>query len=188
MIPRNIWPQFAANSVVRFFAASLMVVIAGCHSKTAPTPENFIVGLNSYFAEHSECLFPDPPSFPYETSDPAKTRQMNALVASKLLTVEQEREIHASRYTTTDAGARAAPRFCYGHRVVSTVDSFTPPAPANGFVETQVLYHYTMEDVPVWVKSDDMRAAFPTMDRATSGTASDKATLASTMAGWEVPD
>jgi hypothetical protein len=33
-----------------------------------------------------------------------------------------------------------------------------------------------------------MRAAFPAMALATSGTASDQATLASTMAGWSVPD
>jgi hypothetical protein len=45
-----------------------------------------------------------------------------------------------------------------------------------------------MQDVPVWAKSDTMRAAFPVMAHITSGTASDKATLASTMAGWQVPD
>jgi hypothetical protein len=116
------------------------------------------------------------------------TKQLNALAAEQLLKVEEERDLHVSRYTTTDAGARVAPRFCYGHRIVSTIDSFTPPAPANGFPETQVAYHYTMQDVPVWAKSDAMRAAFPAMALATSGTASDKATLASTMAGWSVPD
>jgi len=113
---------------------------------------------------------------------------MNALTAPQLLSVEEERDIHVSRYTTTEAGARVAPRFCYGHRVVSTIDSFTPPVPANGFTETQVAYHYTMENVPVWVKSAGMRAAFPAMALATSGSAADKAILASTMAGWEVPD
>jgi hypothetical protein len=50
------------------------------------------------------------------------------------------------------------------------------------------VYHYTMENVPVWAKSDAMRAAFPTMALNTSGTAADKATLAGTMAGWQVPD
>ena len=78
--------------------------------------------------------------------------------------------------------------FCYGHRLISAIDSFTPPAQANGFPETQVVYHYAMEDVPVWAKSADVRAAFPAMARATSGTATDKATLAATMAGWSVPD
>jgi len=56
-----------------FAAAALLLPIAGCHSKTAATPENFTTGLNAYFAEHAECLFPGGLSFPYETSDPAKT-------------------------------------------------------------------------------------------------------------------
>jgi hypothetical protein len=116
------------------------------------------------------------------------TKQLDALAAEQLLSVEQERQLHVSRYTTTDAGARVAPRFCYGHRIVSSIDSFTPPAQANGFPETQVTYHYTLQDVPVWAKSDAMRAAFPAMALATSGNASDKATLAGTMAGWQVPD
>ena len=116
------------------------------------------------------------------------TKQLNALVAAHLLTVAVERDIHASRYTTTDAGARVAPRFCYGNRNITTIDSFTPPTPTNGFPETQVTYHYTMQDVPVWAKSTEVLAAFPAMAQATSGNAADKATLAGTITGWQVPD
>jgi hypothetical protein len=181
---RNHQPIFAAMLA----GALLLFPLAACNSKSSPTPENFIVGINAHFADHPECLFPDPPIFPFETSEPEKTRQMDALVAAQLLTVAVEHDIHASRYTPTEAGARVAPRFCYGHRLVSTIDSFTPPAPAHGFPETQVVYHYTMENVPVWAKSAAMRAAFPAMALATSGTASDKTTLAATMAGWQVPD
>jgi hypothetical protein len=169
-------------------AALLLLPLAACDSTSKATPENFIVGLNAHFADHPDCLFADPPHFPYETSDPAMTKQLNALADEQLLTMAEERAIHVSRYTTTDAGARVAPRFCYGHRVVTSIDSFTPPAPANGFPETQVTYHYTMQDVPVWAKSDAMRALFPALAHNTSGTASDKATLAGTMAGWQVPD
>jgi hypothetical protein len=176
------------SSLALLAAALLLPPLTACNSKSSATPENFIAGLNAHFADHPDCLFDNPPHFPYETSDPAMTKQLNALAAEQLLKVEEERDLHVSRYTTTDAGARVAPRFCYGHRIVSTIDSFTPPAPANGFPETQVAYHYTMQDVPVWAKSDAMRAAFPAMALATSGTASDKATLASTMAGWSVPD
>jgi hypothetical protein len=178
----------ARNSLIATLAAILVLPLAACDSKSSAKPENFITGLNAHFVDHPDCIFPDAPTFPFETNDAAKTKQMNALVDAQLLTVAVERDIHASRYTPTDAGARVAPRFCYGHRVVSTIDSFTPPAPANGFTETQVVYHYTMENVPVWAKSNAMRAAFPDMALKTSGTASDKATLASTMAGWSVPD
>jgi hypothetical protein len=183
-ITRSPLPPTVASLVL----ASLLLATAGCNSKSAPKPENFIAALNAYFLDHPECLFPDALRLPYETTDPAMTRQLNTLVTNQLLAVEQERDLHASRYTTTPAGARYAPRFCYGHRVVSTIDSFTPPAQANGFPETQVTYHYTMEEAPVWAKSADVQAAFPAMAHAVGGSASDHATLAATMAGWTVPD
>ena len=169
-------------------AALLLLPLAACDSKSKATPENFITGLNAHFADHPECLFPNPPIFPYETTDPAMTKQMDSLVAAQLLKVSVERDIHASRYTTTDAGARVAPRFCYGHRNVTAINSFTPPAPANGFPETQVNYSYTIQDVPVWAKSTEVLAAFPDMAKQTGGTSTDKATLAGTIAGWQVPD
>jgi hypothetical protein len=87
------------------------------------------------------------------------------------------------------AGTRYAPRFCYGHRVISSIDSFTPPAKgASGFPETHVTYHYTLTDVPVWAKSPDVLAAFPDMAGATTNGGSGQATLAQTLAGWQVPE
>jgi hypothetical protein len=172
-----------------FIAAALLALpLAGCSSTSSATPEHFIAGLNARFADHPSCLFPDAPTFPLETTDPARTKQLNALVNAKMLEVAVERDIHASRYTATDMGARYAPRFCYGHRTATIIDSFTPPAPANGFPETQVVYHYKIQDVPVWARSEAMREAFPAMAAETSGNASDKATLAGTIAGWQVPD
>ncbi len=169
-------------------AATLLLATTGCHSKSAATPENFTSGLNAYFLEHPQCLRPDAPRFPYETGDPVELKQMNALVDSKLLTVSSEQSIRVSRYTPTTAGARVAPRFCYGHRVITSIDSFTPPAPANGFPESKVSYHYKIEDIPVWANSAAVRAAFPAFAQAISGTPSDTTTMASTMAGWQVPD
>jgi hypothetical protein len=177
-----------AGIAVLICGGALLLAGVGCHSKTAPTAANFMVALNAYFLEHPDCLFPQAPRFPYEASGPVETKQMDALVKEQMLTVEGEADIHVSRYTPTQAGLRAAPRFCYGHRAISAIDSFTPPAQANGFMETQVAYHYTMDEVPVWAQSDGMRAAFPAMAVATSGAATGKVTLASTMAGWTVPD
>jgi hypothetical protein len=176
------------KSIALVAAALLLLPLSACNSKSKATPENFITGLNAHFAEHPECLFPNPPTFPYETTDPAMTKQMNSLVDAQLLKVSVERDIHASRYTTTDAGARVAPRFCYGHRNITAIDSFTPPTPTNGFPETQVTYHYVMQDVPVWAKSTEVLAAFPDMAKQISGPSSDKATLAGTVAGWSIPD
>lgn len=178
----------ARNTLTAAIAIALLLPLAACNSASKATPENFITGLNAHFAGHPDCLLPDAPTFPLETTDPIKTRQLNALVDAQLLDVAVEREIHVSRYTPTVMGARVAPRFCYGHRNITAIDSFTPPAPANGFPETQVTYHYTIQDVPVWAKSDAMRTAFPDMALKTSGFATDKATLAGTIAGWQVPD
>jgi hypothetical protein len=174
-------PSFFSAFTASIALASLLTATTGCHSKTT-------AALNMYFVAHPECLFPESPRFPYETSDPVKTKQMNTLVASQLLTVEEERDLHASRYTPTQMGERAAPRFCYGHRMISSIDSFTPPAQANGFLETQIAYHYTMEEVPVWAKPASVQAAFPALAHDASGTATGKATLARSGVDWQVPD
>jgi hypothetical protein len=57
----------------------------------------------------------------------------------------------------------------------------------NGFLETTVSYHATLMDVPVWVKTDEMRAAFPEMATAISGPQPGQMALANAGAGWQVP-
>ncbi len=169
-------------------AAAILSSTIGCNPKAKPTSANFIQALNARFLEHSECLFVDT-KFPYATSDPVKTKQMNTLVKSLLLESSFEYAVHTTRYTPTTTGARSAPRFCYGHRTVTSIDSSTPPAKAaNGLPETQVTYHYKMEDVPVWAKSPDVLAAFPDMAKKISGDSIDHATLAQTIAGWQIPE
>jgi len=178
--------------VHRSTAAILLLLVTGCQSKTKPTPANFIQALNTNFLTHTECLFSaDPPRFPLEisdTSDRAKAKQFDALASAQLLTVSKELSIQVARYTPTPAGTEYAPKFCYGHRNVTAIDSFTPPAQANGFPETQVTYRYTLEDVPVWAKTPQVQAAFPEMAKATNGESTGHATLAGTLAGWQVPD
>jgi hypothetical protein len=96
--------------------------------------------------------------------------------------------MHVERYTLTPLGERVATRFCYGHRVVKSVDAFTPPAKQpNGFTQTNVSYHYSMMDAPVWAKTDAMKAAFPKMAASLSDDANDQMTLATVGAGWQVP-
>ena len=73
---------------------------------------------------------------------------MDSLVKALLLDKSEEMSIHATRYTVTPAGARFAPRFCYGHREVTSIDSFTPIAITDGFKETTVTYSYTMKEGP----------------------------------------
>jgi hypothetical protein len=165
-----------------------LTLVSGCNSgKSAPTPANFTQAINSHFLDHTDCLFSDT-RFPFETSDRDKTKQMDSLVKALLLEKSVEMSIHASRYTVTVAGARFAPHFCYGHREVTSIDSFTPLAVQDGFKETTVTYSYIMKEVPVWAISPDVQAAFPEMARATSSQLTAKAVLAQTPVGWQIPD
>jgi hypothetical protein len=172
-------------AILSLLAASLTL---GCNSKTAATPENFTTGLNTFLQAHPDCLLPDPPRFPFETTDAARTRQMNALVDAQLLTRGTEPAIHVSRYTLTAAGQRYAPRFCYGHREVTGIVRSTPPAKANGFLESEVTYTYTLNDVPVWARSAGVQAAFPAMAEAVTKGGTASRILAQTMTGWQVPE
>ena len=169
-------------------AVVLVALAAGCNTgKSAPTPANFKLAINNHFLDHPDCLFSDT-RFPFETSDPAKTKQMDTLVKSLLLDRSVESSIHVSRYTVAPAGTRYAPRFCFGHREVTSIDSFTPIAINDGFKETTVTYSYTMKEVPVWAISHDVQTAFPELARATTGPGTAKATLAQTPVGWQIPD
>jgi hypothetical protein len=169
--------------------ALISLVFTGCNDtgKAAATPANFTLGINNHYLERPDCLFPDT-RFPFETSDAEKTKQLDTLVKNLLLEKSVETAIHVSRYTVAPAGTRYAPRFCYGHREVTGINSFTPVAVTNGFKETNVTYSYTMKEVPVWAESHDIQAAFPAMARATTSQATDTITLAQSPVGWQVPD
>jgi hypothetical protein len=186
-MPHHILTTPKAPIALFALAALLLAPVSACNSGTKATPENFTKTINSYFLDHPDCLLANI-HFPYETSDKDSTKQMDTLVKANMLAKSEEMSIHASRYTPTDAGARYAPRFCFGHREVTNIDSFTPPAVSNGYNHTTVIYHYEMKEVPVWAKSPDVIAAFPALAQATSGQASGKIVLGETPAGWQVPE
>ena len=183
---RNTAAPNKRRAIILLLAGLLSVL--GCNTKAKATPDNFTTTLNAYYQERPECLLSGV-HFPYATSDPTVTKQLNTLVKSQLLESSYESAVKTTRYTVTKTGTRFAPRFCYGHRVVSSIDSFTVPAKGTtGFPETRVSYHYTLTDVPVWAKPSDVMAAFPDMAEATSRGGSAQATLAQTLAGWQVPE
>ncbi len=172
-------------------ACGLLALLGGCSSANKPTNENFTQALNDYYDAHNSCLFPHGQQFPFEVA-PGPTakelkQQMDSLTDAGLATRLEDRSIHVFRYSLNAAGNRAAPRFCYGHRSVSGIESFTLPAPHNGFTETTVTYHYVMKDVPVWARTDQVKAAFPQLAKDLSDSPTDQATLATVGAGWHVP-
>jgi hypothetical protein len=164
----------------------------GCSSANKPTDQNFIKALNANYENHYDCLFPQGKRFPFEVASGSDSKQdqkqMDALTDAGLLTRENDPTVHVERYSLNTVGQRYAPRFCYGHREVTSIVNFTPPGPRNGFTETTVTYHYTMRDVPVWAKSASMKAAFPDLAKSLGPSPSGQATLASAGAGWQVPE
>lgn len=170
---------------------ALLVLAAGCSNANKPTPENFTNTLNTYFQDHNDCLFPQNHTFPYEVA-PGPTakvekQQMDSLTDAGLLTRLEDRDMHVDRYSLNVAGQRFAPRFCYGHREVMSIVSFTPPGPRDGFTETTVTYQYGMHEVPVWANTDGVKAAFPGLAKSLGDAPTDQMTLATVGAGWQVP-
>jgi hypothetical protein len=173
-------------------ALTLVLLLAGCGGFKKATPENFTRSLNAYYGNHDDCLYPQGLRFPYEESSAGSSTDhpmgLDALVKAGLLQRLEDRDIHVIRYSLTAYGKRVPPRFCYGHRVVTSIDGFTPPAVVNGQQVSQVDYHYKMMDVPGWADSDPMRKAFPAFAKATSADAHDRTTLVLSMNGWSVPE
>lgn len=173
---------------------SILMLAAGCSSKTKPTDQNFMAGLNAYYASHNDCLFSSALRFPYEVSPGPDAKQdkqrMEALMHAGLMKEPTEdKSIHVVVYSLTPAGERAGGRFCYGHREITSIDSFTSPVKAaNGILESRVTYHYKMMDVPVWAKTDDMLKAFPDMAKALAGEAVGENSVANAGVGWQVPN
>jgi hypothetical protein len=172
---------------------ALGLILAGCNGFKKPTPKNFTGALNAYFSNHDDCLFSSSLRFPYEAGtsggdkDP-NIKSLDALEGAGLLKSLEDRDIHVKRYELTTFGKRVPPRFCYGHRVVTSIDSFTPPAMVDGQSTSQVSYHYKMMDIPGWANSEAMRKAFPALAKASSPDAQGRTAVVLTMNGWRVPE
>jgi hypothetical protein len=170
--------------------ACVAVMAAGCSSELKPTNAKLETGLNRYFTSHNECLYPQGKMFPYEVS-PGKEagveqRKMDALKAAGLLNELQDLDIHVERYTLTAMGQRAAPRFCYGHKVVTSIDGFTAPVKDGKVLQTTVSYHAKMADVPVWAQTEELMKAFPEMGKAIAGPEAGQIVMGTAGVGWSV--
>jgi hypothetical protein len=174
-------------------ALTLGLILAGCEGFKKPTAKNFTGALNAYFSNHDDCLFSSSLRFPYEASTSTNDKNSNlksldALEGAGLMKSLEDKDIHVKRYELTNYGKRVPPRFCYGHRVVTSIDSFTPPAMVDGQSTSQVSYHYKTMDIPGWADSDAMRKAFPALAKASSPDAQGRTAVVLTMNGWRVPE
>jgi hypothetical protein len=177
----------------RLTAATLLTVaIGGCNrKKTEASNENFKRAINAYFYNgRDECLFPIAQKFPNEVkvAEKSEMKDMDALSKTGLLTRIEDGAFQLVRYDLTPLGMRAKGRFCFGHRDITTVDSFTPLRIEDKRKASDVTYHYRIVDAPVWAQDESLKKQFPELARKTGGNAEGKTTVMSAYEGWEVPD
>jgi len=186
---RNVcWKRVAALT----FAILLMLAIGGCtRKKTEASNENFKRAINAYFYNgRDECLFPVAQKFPNEVkvAEKSEMKDMDALSKAGLLRRTEDGAFQLVRYDLTPLGTRAKGRFCFGHRDITSVDSFTPLRTEDKRKASDVTYHYRIVDAPVWAQDENLKKQFPELARKISGNAEGKTTVMSAYEGWEVPD
>ena len=180
----------------------LVLAAAGCHKKNAVDPGAFKSALNGYYSAQHVCLWSAPVKFPAQadTKDEDQTKGFDALTDAGLLVrtpQEKKRFLVGSKqvndYDLSDKGRStwtADPsqpgygNFCFGHREVTSVDSFTPPE--GDATQYTVNYHDNVTGLPDWANTAEMRTAFPKIGDATSGQQAATATLVKSSNGWQV--
>ena len=179
-----------------------ILLACGCNKK-ADNTINFTSAINTYYSAHPACLWSDPVKFPVQadTSKASKTSGYDALVDQGLLvrtTVEKKVMIIASKqvnnYDISDKGRSAWTadpnqpgygNFCYCHRKVSSIDSFTPTTDTVG-ATTQINYHYNVADAAGWATAAETQNAYPQLQTELAAPQNAQATLTNTSNGWQV--
>ena len=174
----------------------------GCHKDTIDQMA-FKSAINTYFSGYQECVFTTAIKFPAQadTSSDDQTRGFDALTDAGLLTrstAEKKRFLIGSKQVTNydissngrttwtaDQTQPGYGNFCFGHREVTAIDSYTPSDTANA-TQYIVNYHYHVANLPQWAQSMEMKNAFPRLASDISGTQTGTATLVKSDKGWQV--
>src|ERR1700761_307680 len=182
---------------------SAAFVFAGCN-KQDNSKANFQTAINDYYKAHPVCIWQDAKKMPVQaaTSDDAKTQGYDALTDAGLLTrttAEKKVFIVASKqvnnYDLSDQGRSAwTPEasqpgygnFCYGHRAVDSIDSFTTGTNASGLKTAQVNYQYSFADVPGWAKNQEVQTAFSSVGAALAHSQPGQASLVMNGTNWQL--
>ena len=191
-----------AQRMLGLTISAAAILAAGCHSNTVDKMA-FKSSINNYLSDHQECVWSDPLKLPAQadTSNDTQTRGFDALTDAGLLlrsSAEKKRFLIGSKqvnnYDLSDKGRstwtadQTQPgygNFCFGHREVTTIDSFAPPDTANA-TQYVVNYHYGLAGVPAWANTIEMKTAFPKLASDTSGQQTATATLLKSTKGWQV--
>ena len=189
--------------VASLACCTAVLLAAGCHSTNMGDKVAFKSAIDDYFSGHQECVWPDPIKFPAQadTAKEDQTKGFDALTDAGLLkrtSAEKKRFLIGSKqvndYDLSDTGRTTWTNdptqpgygnFCYGHREVTTIDSFAakPDAGENAY---NVNFHYNVPHIPAWAASQEMKTAFPIIATDASDQLAASATLTKTSSGWQV--
>jgi hypothetical protein len=180
----------------------LFACAIGC--KKEVDKAEFKTAINKSFTGRHECVWPQPIELPAQT-DPSKdesTRVFNALTDAGLLirgSAERQRFLVGSKqvnkYDLSDKGRPAwTPdpsqpgygNFCFGHRTVDSIDSFTTGVNGSGSKTAQVNYHYSFADVPAWAKNQEVQTAFSSAGAALAHSQPGQDSLVMNGDAWQV--
>jgi hypothetical protein len=184
--------------------ALAVLLVSGC-ARMEDTNANFANAIDKYYSYHPSCVWPENLQFPIQedASDPKEVRGYDALVhqellvrtAGKSMTVADGPQAPTNSYDlsskgrsewTIDQQKPGFGNFCYGYRTVTNIDSATPTTSKTG-ATTDVVYRYSIRDVPDWAKSAEVKADFPGLQADLSATQVGRATLTdNALKGWQV--
>jgi hypothetical protein len=177
--------------------------VAGCN-KQDNSKANYQAAINNYYKAHPLCLWQDTKKLPVQaaTADDAKTQGFDALTDAGLLTrttAEKKVFIVASKQVnnydlsaqgrsawTPDTAQPGYGNFCYGHRAVDSIDSFTAGVNGSGLKTAEVNYHYSLADVPTWAQSEEVKTAFPSLGAALAQSQPAHDSLVMNGSDWQV--
>src|SRR6202522_3094676 len=179
------------------------LLFAGCNNKDDSKP-NYQSAIKDYYKAHPACIWQDTKKFPVQaaTSDDAKTEGFDALTDAGLLTRttgEKKEFIVASKQVnnydvsaqgrsawTPDTAQPGYGNFCYGHRGVDSIDSFTTGVNGSGLKTAEVNYHYSVADVPGWANSEEVKTAFSSLGAALAQSQPAQDSLVMNGNAWQV--
>jgi hypothetical protein len=188
-----------------FTVASLLAVVAfwaGCRKNTVDKMA-FGTAIDHYYEGHQECAWPAAVKFPAQAdaANDEQTKGFDALTDSGLLIrkpEEKKRFLIGSKQVndydlsdkgrsvwTADTTQPGYGNFCYGHRHVTSVDSYTPPDNPDA-TQFSVTYHYSVSPTADWANNAEVKTAFPRLAAETSGAQTGTASLSKSDNGWQV--
>ena len=184
-----------------FFLASC-VALAGCHSQSGPTNENFSVAIQAYLDPlPGACVGSPAQTIPFTISKQdsglggstlARARGLEAagLIATEVAGKQRGGGSNSDTLTfsLTDKGKEyfsegpgIFPQFCGGKRKLHGIQSAQVVKSPTG-TQAVISYGYDLVDQPSWMKNSTLRTQYPDLDP--QRTINDQTVLTQTSTGW----